>query len=201
MTVNASDRTLGQICIWQVLRKLSWEIELLKAIPKKLRVGVKPIDVLHVQDASLYAAVNAASTSLALVDWLYHTIREDPTLISRAREILGSIDLESDKSFLSSIRRQNKAINACHQICNSNKHFHLRSPDRLFKVMVGEIVMEHPDGTRDISVITQIMQNGDTPGGNTSVFDLLAGLATWWEGVLIKIQIPGRDQFFTRSVR
>jgi hypothetical protein len=80
MTVNASDRTLGLINIWQVLRKLCWELWLIKSMPDKLHTGVKPTDVLHVQDAGLYATVNAASTALALVDWLYHTVREDQAL-------------------------------------------------------------------------------------------------------------------------
>lgn len=199
MTFNASDRTLGLVSIWQVLRKMCWEIELLKAIPEKLRVGTLPIDVLHVQDATLYATINAASTGLALVDWLYHTIREDPVLVSRAKDSLGEFNLKSETSFLAHTRKLNKSINACHQICNANKHFHLRKLDKDFKVLVGDIVMEHPDGSTDISHITHIVQNGNTPDGNTSVLELLVDLAAWWEDVLNKLQIPGRDPFFQRG--
>ncbi|GGA39369.1 hypothetical protein [Dyella nitratireducens] len=199
MAIEASDRTLGLINIWQVLRKLLWEVELLKAIPTKLVVGIKPIDVLHVQDAGLYAAINAASTSLALVDWLYHTIREDHQLMSNARATLRNIQLSSEKAFLLSMRELYKPINACHQICNSNKHFHLHKPDRNFKVMVAEIIMEHPDGSTNISTVPHIMQNGEGTDGSMLISDMLVNLGVWWEDVLVKIGVPGRDQFLTRS--
>lgn len=106
MTVNASDRTLGLINIWQVLRKLCWELWLIKSTPDKLNSGVKPIDVLHVQDAGLYATINAASTALALVDWLYHTIREDQILEGRLKDLVGYVDTSSDKSFLKFFRER-----------------------------------------------------------------------------------------------
>ena len=196
MTVNASDRTLGLISIWQVLRKLFWEIELIKATPNSLRVGVKPIDVLHVQDARLYATVNAASTSLALVDWLYHTLREDQALAARFKEYFGEADLRSDRKLLEFLRKANPSINACHQICNANKHFYLRSPDREFKATVFEFVMERSDGTVDISVSPHIMRNGGECSTVLPVFDMLETLANWWETLLTHIQVPGRDQFF-----
>jgi len=198
MSINASDRTLGLINIWQVLRKLFWEIELIKTIPDSLRVGIRPVDVLHVQDARLYATINAASTSLALVDWLYHTIRENELLTKNVKAALGGVDTSTDKAFLSRFRK-NISINACHQICNANKHFHLKNPDKNFKVLVGEIVSERSDGTTDISVITQIMRNGDDPAAATSVLTMLEGLATWWEALLTQIPIPGREQFFPQS--
>src|SRR5690606_19961702 len=92
MTVKSSHRTLGLINRWQVLRKLCWELWLIKSIPDKLNSGVKPKDVLHVQDAGLYATINAASTALALVDWLYHTIREDQILERRLKDLVGDVD-------------------------------------------------------------------------------------------------------------
>ena len=199
MNINASDRTLGLINIWQVLRKLFWEIELIKATPDSLRVGVKPVDVLHVQDARLYATINAASTSLALVDWLYHTIKEDQLLTQRVIDTIGNVDMSSDKAFLYFFREKNSSINACHQICNANKHFHLKKPDKNFKVMVGEMVMERLDGTTDISVITHIIRNGDTPDTATSVFDMLVSLVAWWEDLLTRIQVPEREQFFPQG--
>ena len=114
---NASDRTLGLVNIWQVLRKLRWEVELLKAIPAQVRLNAPPVDVLHVSDAKIYAAVNAFSTSLALVDWLYHCVRTDPRLADSCGVVLAGCDLKTDKAFLESIRRANRYINACHQVC------------------------------------------------------------------------------------
>lgn len=101
MTINSSDRTLGLINIWQVLRKLCWELSLIKSIPEKLNSGVKPKDVLHVQDAGLYARINAASTALALVDWLYHTIRENQTLERKLKDLVGDVDTSSINHFSS----------------------------------------------------------------------------------------------------
>jgi hypothetical protein len=198
MTVNASDRTLGLISIWQVLRKLCWELWLIKSVPDKLRMGVKPKDVLHVQDAGLYATVNAASTALALVDWLYHTVREDQTLERRLKDVVGEVDTSSVKDFRLFFRKTNPSINACHQICNANKHFHLyqRSLDPKFKVSVFEFVMEQPDGTTELGTSAQIMRNGDVPGTAMPTYEMLNSLADWWESLLSDIGVSGRDQFF-----
>lgn len=198
MTVNASDRTLGLINIWQVLRKLCWELWLIKSMPDKLHSDVKPKDVLHVKDAGLYATVNAASTALALVDWLYHTVREDQALEKNLKDLVGNVDASSDKSFLAFFRENNSSINACHQICNANKHFYLRKPDPKFKVMVFEFVMVRPDGTTDMSSSAQIMRNGDDPGAVMSTYEMLNSLADWWESLLNDIGVPGRETFFPK---
>lgn len=65
--------------------------------------------------------------------------------------------------------------------------------------MAGEIVMEHANGTTDLSQITHIMQNGNDPSAATSVLDMLEGVAGWWESLLTQVQVPGRDQFFPRA--
>ncbi|MEW6169164.1 MAG: hypothetical protein AB1651_15935 [Pseudomonadota bacterium] len=196
MTFNASDRTLGLINIWQVLRKLCWELWLIKSMPDKLHTGVKPKDALHVQDAGLYATVNAASTALALVDWLYHTVRADQALERKLKEVVGDVDTSSDKSFLAFFREKNPSINACHQICNANKHFYLKRLDPKFKARVFEFVMERPDGTTEISSSAQIMRNGDGPGTVMSTYEMLNSLADWWESLLSDVGVSGREQFF-----
>ncbi|MGH8444908.1 MAG: hypothetical protein ACREVL_06550 [Solimonas sp.] len=196
MSHNASDRTLGLISIWQVLRKLYWEIDLLRAIPEKIRLGVPPVDVLHVQDAKIYAAVNACSAGLALVDWLYHTVREDLSLKKKVSEVLSGVDLTSDKAFLKSLRTLNKSINACHQICNAYKHFYLHAPDQQFKVMTGEIFTRHVTGEVDIAVVFHVMNNGSNIEDRGSLEVLLKDLADWWERSLEKIGIPDRGMFF-----
>lgn len=197
MLHNASDRTLGLISIWQVLRKLYWEIELLRAIPEQVRVGAPPVDVLHVQDARIYAAVNACSTGLALVDWLYHTVREDTVLRGRISGVMPGVNITSEKSFLKSMRTLNQTINACHQICNANKHFHLKSPDALFKVMVAEIVMTNAAGETNLVVKLQIMNNGTTVEARGCLEAHLKDLADWWECKLEEIGVPGRGEFFS----
>lgn len=196
MTINASDRTLGLISIWQVLRKLCWEIQLIKEIPASLHTGTQPTDALQVQDAKLYAKINAASTALALVDWLYHSLREDPKLEQNTKDLMSGIDMQSDKSFLKFLRQENLSINACHQICNANKHFYLRKPDNQFKVTVFEFVTNRPDGTFEIGVSPYIMRNGDDPAAAMSVLAMLEDLSVWWTETLTKIGIPGREQFF-----
>lgn len=196
MGINASDRTLGLISIWQVLRKFYWELCLIKVTPDELRVGDKPKDVLHVQDAGLYASINAASTALALVDWLYHTVLEDQTLCAKLKDVVGDVDMKSDKSFLAFFRERNPSINACHQICNANKHFYLRKPDPDFKAMVFEFVIESSDGTTKISSRPQIMRNGDDPGAVMSAYEMLNSLADWWEWLLSEIEVLGREEFF-----
>ena len=169
---------------------------MIKSIPDKLNSGVKPKDVLHVQDAGLYATINAASTALALVDWLYHTIREDQILERRLKDLVGDVDTSSDKSFLKFFRERYPSINACHQICNANKHFYLRTPDPKFKVMVFELVTERPDGTTDISSNAHIMWNSDSPDTVMSTYEMLNSLTDWWKSLLSDIGISEREQFF-----
>ena len=193
---DASDRTLGLISIWQVLRKLCWEIELLNAIPKQIPLGARPQNILHVQDARLYAAINAASTNIALVDWLYHSIRDDRDLIERAEVVLAGIQIDSDTNFMRSLREISKIVNACHQICSANKHFHLRRPQQDFKIMVGEIVLEQSDGTAQLATVAHVVQNGAGQDGRGSVDAMLADSAIWWEDVLSRIGFPGRDLHF-----
>lgn len=183
---DASDRTLGIISINQVLKKLVWEIALVKAIPDTLRLGIDPVDVLHHEDAKLYATINAAATSLALVDWLYHTVRVEK-LENQVYEALGAVDLSSDKGLLESLRSLNPAINACHQICNANKHFHLRKPDKRFKAMVFEVLYTDDHGLQEKTVSSQIMWNRDVPEGQGSFIEILEGLVEWWENLLDKI--------------
>ncbi|GAB2731449.1 hypothetical protein [Comamonas sediminis] len=199
MSINASDRTLGLISIWQVLRKLNWEIELIKAIPEKITVGATPASVLHCQDAHLYATINAASTSLAMVDWLYHTVSGSSVLTSNIQRVLQGVNLKNNKAFLLYLRNAFSVINACHQICNANKHFHLNTPDDQFKVMVGEIIFKNDDGTEDLTVITQIIQNRNDPDASTSVPEMLEKAAIWWEQLLTDVDLPGREDFFPAS--
>ena len=100
MNTNATDRTLGLVNIWQVLRKLRWEIYLVKSIPEALTAGKEAKDALHVQDAKIYALINAASTGLALVDWLLHTINNDSQIKSSAVKLFGSEAIATDKKLL-----------------------------------------------------------------------------------------------------
>lgn len=200
MAVDASDRTLGLINIWQVLRKLYWELWLIDEISPTVVLGGKPKDPLHAQDAILYATINASSTALALVDWLYHTVLEDQTLCAKLKGVVGDVDMKSEKSFLAFFRECNPSINACHQICNANKHFHLRKPDPYFKAMVFEFVIESPDGTTKISSKPHIIRNGDDPGAVMPAHEMLSSLADWWESLLTEIEVPGREMFFPAPV-
>jgi hypothetical protein len=198
--VDASDRTLGLTSIWQVLRKFVWEIELLKTLPESIRVGERPKDILHTQDARIYAAINACSTSLALVDWLFHTVVNDPVLNAKALTSLGAVDLSSDKAFLKSMRATNPALNMCHQVCNANKHFHLHSPRTAdFKIMVAEIVMSNADGTTDLAVKMMVTDNGHDTKQRGHIEEILKGLADWWYDRLVEIQIPRKDEYFPTS--
>ncbi|MGE8499855.1 MAG: hypothetical protein ACN6O6_20320 [Pseudomonas sp.] len=133
------------------------------------------------------------------MDWLYHTIREDQILERKLKDLVGDVDTSSDKSFLKFFREKNSSINACHQICNANKHFYLKNPDPTFKVMVFESVTEWPDGTTDISSNAHIMWNGDSPDTVMSTYEMLNSLADWWKTLLSDIGISAREQFFPQS--
>ncbi len=193
---NAGDRTLGLVNIWQVLRKLLWEVELLKVIPKQVRLNSEPADVLHVKDAKIYAAINAFSTSLALVDWLYHSIRTDSRLVGNCRRHLPDCDLTSDKTFLKTIRKASRPINACHQVCNANKHYFLREPQDGFNVLVAELLLTDESGETDVAVVLHITHDDLGSLEEYSVEVMLAGLVSWWHATLEAIDVPGRDQFF-----
>jgi hypothetical protein len=193
---NAADRTLGLVNIWQVLRKLLWEVELLKAIPSQIRLNAAPTDVLHVKDAKIYASINAFSTNLALVDWLYHSVRTDSRLFDNCRACLPDCDLTSDKAFLKSIRRTSRQINACHQVCNANKHYFLREPQDGFNVLITELLLTDVSGDTDVAVVLHITHDDRGSLEEYSVEAMLVGLVAWWQETLAAIDVPGRDQFF-----
>src|SRR5690606_30146662 len=142
------------------------------------------------------AAINAASTNIALVDWLYHSISASDELVARTKDVLGEVRIDKDTNFLISMRKLYKPINVCHQICNSNKHFHLRKPEANFKIMVGEILMEHDDGSIDLSVVNHVVQNGDGRDSRGSIEDILKDSVVWWDTLLTRIGLPDREQFF-----
>jgi hypothetical protein len=196
MLRNAADRTLGLVNIWQVLRKLLWEVELLKSIPDQVRVNAAPADVLHVKDAKIYAAINAFSTSLALVDWLYHSVQSDSRLTDNCRARFPHSDLTSDKAFLESIRKASRPVNACHQVCNANKHYFLRKPQDGFNALVVELLLVKESGESDVSVALHITHDDRGELEEYSVEAMLAGLVEWWQATLEAIDVPGRDQFF-----
>lgn len=194
MAINASDRTLGIVSIWQVLRKLQWELWLIKEIPDRITAGVKPTTPLHIKDARLYAEINAASTSLALVDWLYHTAQAETELERRLKHAIGEFDTSSEKKLLEYLRNANPDINACHQICNANKHFYLRRPDKEFKVMAFDLVIESPDGAIEMSSSSHIMHNRGNP--SISTYEMLKSVAGWWESLLVEIKVSDREIFY-----
>ncbi|MBJ7548384.1 hypothetical protein JHC42_16230 [Pseudomonas sp. OA3] len=196
MPTNATDRTLGLINIWQVLRKLLWEVELLAAIPVKIRIEAKPADVLHVEDARIYAAINAFSTSLALVDWLYHCVKELPLLGERCMEVLPNCDLSSSEEFSKSLRKISRPLNASHQVCNSNKHFFLRKPQSGFHTMIANIVSTDISGAVEVSVVMHITHDDRGSLEEYSADEILRGLVAWWQSTLEAINVPGRDEFF-----
>jgi hypothetical protein len=193
---DATDRTLGQVNIWQVLRKLVWEVELLKSIPNQVRLNAPPVDVLHVKDAKLYAAINAFSTGLALVDWLFQAVRADERLIEKCRAHLPGCDLTSDKAFLKSMRSISRLVNACHQVCNANKHHSLHRPEDGFNVMVFELLLPKDSGETDLSVVLHITHDNRGPLEEYSVEAMLTGLIEWWCVTLQAIDVPGQDVFF-----
>jgi hypothetical protein len=193
--INATDRTLGLVNIWQVLRKLFWEVELLKAIPTQVRIGLPPIDVLHVTDARIYAAVNACSTSLSLVDWLFHRVNGDQQLADACRRAFPGVLLDDDKAFLKSLRDISRPLNVCHQVCNASKHHSLRTPEVGFKTMVADVLYTDPDGTQ-LSTAMHVTHDRRGPLDEYSIDEILSSLVEWWQEKLSAIGIPGGDLFF-----
>lgn len=59
-----------------------------------------------------------------------------------------------------------------------------------------ELVTEQFDGTTDVSSDAHIMWNGDSPGTVMSTYEMLNGLADWWESLLSDIGVSEREQFF-----
>ena len=196
MNQDATDRSLGLINIWQVVRKLAWELELLKSIPVAIRAGEQQSDVLHAQDARLYAQTNAATTCDTLIDWLWVLMDQDEVLEHMVKGRLGDLDTTSKKRFRRSLRDQNKSINACHQISNAYKHHHLSDIDPEFRVMPMEFQLAKEDGSVDLSVTTHIMRNGEGPDGCGPVDEMLKELGDWWYDLLVELDVDGRGQFF-----
>jgi len=196
MNINASDRTLGLLNIWQVVRKLDWEVELMKSIPGTILLGAAPENAMQFKDAQLYAAINAASTSVALVDWLYHLAQENSDVNSRVLHKLKLEEISTIKSFRRMLREKHEPLNICHQICNSNKHLHLSDYDSGLKILIGDIIFERPDGTEELSVIAQVLWSNGTSYPSGSVFNLLDNLRHWWKSLITEINAPEREIFY-----
>lgn len=190
-TVCASYQTLGIENIWHLLRKLIWEVKLLQSIPDRIKVGVTTANPLQFQDARLYAQINAVLTVLSLVDWLFHTILTEEIPEERVKNVLGDIELANVGAFRGSMRRQNKLLNACHQIGNANKHLYMftQATDENFKARPFDIVMHNEDGTIDLATVAHVMSDGIG-----SVDEMLDQLAHWWYDTLDALQVAGKDQ-------
>lgn len=194
--IDSSDITLGLINIWQVLRKLWWEILVLESIPETVSNRTVGSSVLHMQDSKLYAAINAACTCSALFDWLFHSVRSDPALLKSARSVLPRASFKSARSLSNSLRRDHMDMQVCHQICLANKHYYLdwRAPD--IKITIGQTVIHGTDDEVAISVLP-IVTYGPTGSHTTEPAPkLLRRVADWWEETLTAIGLPDREQFF-----
>lgn len=194
--IDSRRNTLGLVNIWQVLRKLWWEVLIFRNIPDRLKTTEIGSDLFHLPDARLYAASNLALTCLNLVDWLYYAVESDPELTARTMETLGDLDMTNGHAFMRSLRERHASINLCHQIANATKHSHLHKPDPNFAIRTGDLVFLGSEGQREIVHVSIIEQNGPERKDGGSVFDALLNLSDWWEERLTEIGIPERDLFF-----
>jgi hypothetical protein len=193
---DSAKRTLGLISIWQVLRKLWWEVHLIEEIPKTIDPRRPAGSILDQYDAYIYACINACTTAISLSDWLYHSVKGNPEITNSVREVLGNPGMRDERAFLKALRERYPKINLCHQIANANKHFNLKY-SAPYKIDVFEIV-ERDKGEIIRYTLTLTATDGEI-GEKYHMREIMREVANWWEDVLDSIPIPGKADFLEES--
>ncbi|PXF64227.1 hypothetical protein [Kangiella spongicola] len=200
MPFNATDRTLGQKSIWQVYRKLCWEAELFNEVPDYITTSIEYQSSLYAHDSKIYCSINCASTSLSLVDWLFHTLSECEESKNIALKSFTDSNLSNDKDFLFDLRKKYPVINLSHQICNANKHYYLRknSIDENVRVMVGDIIELNEDGSQNIRPAINVSQTSNSVVQyNCPINEFILDLVNFWGVTLDSLKIPDKNIFFS----
>ncbi|WP_251358660.1 hypothetical protein [Kangiella sp. TOML190] len=196
MEINANDRTLGLVNIWQVLRKLKWELSLIDIIPDYTQIENMDKQVIATKDAICYAQINAASTCISLVDWLYHVVKNDENKKDLICSKYPTLNVSSDKELMVSLRTLNKDINSCHQICNANKHSHLRNLDKEFYVRTFDMIILNSNNENESISTRSIIEDQSEKNNSIDVKDMLKRVYSWWEMLLNDLNIDGKEVFF-----
>lgn len=184
---DARDRTLGIQSLWDLARKLSWELHLVDAIPDRVRVGQAPASPLEFRDAALYGLVNAALTSLAMLDWLA-ILTDDPVYGRRLEAAYPTLMGLKRKRRKERMRELVPMLQVCHQIGNAFKHRELATYDFAVKVHPVELVFEDSDGSEWITYGGMVLAG--IPGNDCRLDQALCDHCDWWCGLLRDLQLP-----------
>lgn len=200
----ATDRTLGLVNIWQLLRKLYWEMEILAAVPEKYFPQEKN-SIFNFKDAKCYAAINVASTNLSLIDWLFHRLDNDELLKQAFKNIHPLVRLDGMRRFSQSLRDEKVELQVCHQICNSNKHYKLdRGLDETISAKTINLVrLDNIDEKKVIDIITTHNFYISRPFSNDGYEiksltpnEAFSETLKWWTSLLKAISVPDQTIYF-----
>lgn len=200
---KATDRTLGLVDIWQVLRKLYWEMELLSAFPISF-LPQERSGIFNFKDAKSYAEINIAATNLSLIDWLYHRLMDDEKLALAFKKSHPNVPLIKLNAFSNALRNEILELKICHQICNANKHFKLTDG---FDITVCGKSVDFVRLDDDEKTILEIRSQhnffitlpcslGGMKNVRISSIDAFKTLISWWTSLLKQLEIPKQDIFF-----
>lgn len=201
---TATDRTLGLVDIWQLLRKLYWEMEILAAVPAEYLPQEKS-SIINFTDAKSYAAINVAATNLSLVDWLFHRLDNEEMLKQAFVKIHPLVALDNIKKFSESLRSEKDELQICHQICNSNKHYKLqRGLDISITGKTIELVrVDYGDETKVLEIQTMhdffICKPCSLRGSENkrlSSNEVFSETLKWWTCLLKAISVPDQTIYF-----
>lgn len=201
---TATDRTLGLVDIWQLLRKLYWEMEILAAVPAKYLPQEKS-SIFNFKDAKSYAAINVAATNLSLIDWLFHRLDNDEILKQAFIKTHPLVALGSLKNFSESLRSEKDELQVCHQICNSNKHYKLqRGLDiSITGKTIDYVRVDNGDETKVLEIqtvhdffICKPCSLSGSENKRLSSNEVFAELLTWWTCLLKAISVPDQTIYF-----
>lgn len=200
----ATDRTLGLVNIWQLLRKLYWEMEILAAVPETYFPHEKS-SLFNFKDVKSYAAINVASTNLSLIDWLFHRLDNDKLLKQNFINTHPLVALDSMKRFSESLRSEKIELQVCHQICNSIKHYKLHGGfDASMSAKTIDLVrVDNIDETKVIEIKTIHDFSKCIPcslGGfenkRLNPNEAFSGTLKWWTFLFKAISVPDQTIYF-----
>ncbi|WP_019676563.1 hypothetical protein [Arsukibacterium perlucidum] len=201
---TATDRTFGLVDIWQLLRKLYWEMEILASVQKSYLPQEKN-SIFNFKDVKSYASINVASTNVSLIEWLFYRLDSDDNLKQAFISFYPLVDLNNPAKFSNSLRSFKVELQICHQVCNANKHFKLQKGfDNNVSAMTFDIVkVDYEDEKKvleihtvhDFSFVRHCSMRGYE---NQTLFpkDIFIELLKWWTSLLKSISIPDQTIYF-----
>jgi hypothetical protein len=189
-SIDARHMALGLSGAWGVFRKLEWEVNAFKEASRTL----KERNELVVRDiyVPMYLAINAASTSWSLIEWIWVELQSDAVRRVEFCRMIGAGDRANLNELKDSIRQKLPEIDACNQIAHAAKHRLLKkiTPGFTTPVFVDFWVK---DGQSYLSMSANTRHEQDGHISEQTLESFLNSIVAQWRHILESLAISDPD--------